>query len=518
MSRLRPLSSALLSLGLLLAGQSALPAAGATPEPGAGQTPSPAPPAAAVRPQNWGSCSQFLTDTSDIPTAQCTTVSVPLDYANPGGAQAKLAVIKVPATGRRVGSLLVNPGGPGASAVDMVAGLASDLGNSDVSRDFDLVGFDPRGVGHSTPQLRCRTDAQFDAFRREPMVDYSPAGVAHIEQLYRQLAQQCVDRMGTGFLANVGTASAARDMDMVRQALGEDQINYLGYSYGTELGTAYLEAFGGHVRSMVLDGAIDPTVGPVEENINQMAGFQTAFNDYAKDCARSAACPLGTDPAQFVNRYHALIDPLAAKPGRTSDPRGLSYADATTGTINALYTPQHWKYLTSGLLGLKRGTDAGDLLLLADDYEGRDKNGHYDNDQDAFNAVRCVDAPTPTDAATWVSADQRIRQAAPFLSYGQFTGNAPRDLCALWPVPATSTPHSAPRVAPGKVVVVSTTHDPATPYQAGVNLASQLGAPLITYDGTQHTTVFNGDQCVDTAVTRYFVAGTSPPTSLRCQP
>jgi hypothetical protein len=268
---------------------------------------------------------------------------------------------------------------------------------------------------------------------------------------------------------------------------------------------------------MVLDGAIDPTVGPVQENISQMAGFQTAFNDYAKDCARSPACPLGTDPSQFVDRYHALVNPLVTKPGHTSDPRGLSYADATTGTINALYTPQHWKYLTSGLLGLQRGTDAGDLLVLADDYEDRDKNGHYSNDQDAFNAIRCVDAPTPTDVATWVSADQQIRQAAPFLSYGQFTGNAPRDLCALWPVPATSTPHTAAPVAPGKVVVVSTTHDPATPYQAGVNLARQLGGPLITYDGTQHTAVFNGDQCVDTAVTRYFVAGTLPPASLQCR-
>jgi pimeloyl-ACP methyl ester carboxylesterase len=491
--------------------------AGATPEPGAGQTPTPAPPAAAVRPQNWGGCGQFLPDTSDVPTAQCTTVSVPVDYANPGGAQAKLAVIKVPATGRRIGSLLVNPGGPGASAVDMVAGMAADLEGTDIARDFDLVGFDPRGVGHSTPQLRCRTDAEFDAFRREPMVDYSPAGVAHIEQLYRQLAQQCVDRVGTPFLANAGTASGARDMDVVRQALGDDQINYLGYSYGTELGTAYLEAFGGRVRAMVLDGAIDPTVDPVEENVNQMAGFQTAFNDYAADCTRSAACPLGTDPAQFVNRYHALVDPLVARPGRTKDPRGLSYADATTGTINALYTPAHWKYLTSGLLGLQRGTDAGDLLVLADDYEDRDKNGHYGNDQDAFNAVRCVDAPTPTDSATWISADQRIRRAAPFLSYGQFTGNAPRDLCALWPVPATLRPHPAPPVAPGKAVVVSTTHDPATPYQAGVSLARQLGAPLITYDGTQHTAVFNGDPCVDTAVVRYFVAGTLPPASLQCR-
>ncbi|ETW21686.1 hypothetical protein MGAST_24395, partial [Mycobacterium gastri 'Wayne'] len=188
----------------------------------------------------------------------------------------------------------------------------------------------------------------------------------------------------------------------------------------------------------------------------------------------------------------------------------------TTGTINALYTPQHWKYLTSGLLGLQRGTAADDLLALADDYYGRDREGHYDNDQDAFNAIRCVDAPAPTDAASWVSADQQFRQAAPFLSYGQFTGFAPRDLCALWPVPATSTPHAAAPASPGKVVVVSTTHDPATPYQAGVDLARQLGAALITYDGTQHTAVFDGNDCVDTAVVRYFLELTLPPANLRC--
>src|SRR5690242_15185354 len=157
MSRRRPLSSALLSLGLLVAGPSALPVAGATPEPGAGQTPSPAPPPVAAAPQNWGGCEQFDVDNSDLPTAKCTTVSVPVDYANPGGAQAKLAVIRVPATGPRIGSLLINPGGPGASAVDMVAAMASDLQGTDITRDFDLVGFDPRGVGHSTPALRCRT-------------------------------------------------------------------------------------------------------------------------------------------------------------------------------------------------------------------------------------------------------------------------------------------------------------------------------------------------------------------------
>ncbi|QUR69811.1 alpha/beta hydrolase [Mycobacterium spongiae] len=519
MLRLRPLSSALLSLGLLLGmpAGAPLPVAGATPELDPGPTPSPSAPTAA-RQQGWGACNGFIGHIGHLPTAQCATVSVPVDYDRPGGAHANLAVIRVPASGQRMGALFLNPGGPGASAVDMVAAMAPAISGTAISRHFDLVGFDPRGVGHSTPALRCRTDAEFDAYRRDPMVDYSPAGVAHIEQVHQRIAQGCIDRMGVSFLANIGTASTARDMDLVRQALGDEQINYLGYSYGTELGTAYVERFGDHVRAMVLDGAIDPTVDPIEENINQMAGFQTVFNDYAANCARSTACPLGTDPAQWVNRYHALVDPLVETPGRTSDPRGLSYADATTGTVNALYTPQHWKFLTSGLLGLQRGTDAGDLLLLADDYDGRDPNGHYSNNQDAFNAIRCVDAPTPTDPAAWVSADQRLRQAAPFLSYGSFTGSAPRDLCAVWPVPATSTPHPASPAAPGKVVVVSTTHDPATPYQAGVDLARQLGGPLITFDGAQHTAVFDGNQCVDTAVVRYFVEGVVPPANVHCRP
>src|ERR1700759_1387841 len=181
-----------------------------------------------------------------------------------------------------------------------------------------------------------------------------------------------------------------------------------------------------------------------------------------------------------------------------------------TGTVNALYTPRFWQYLTSGLLGLQRGTDAGDLLLLADDYQHRDESGHYKNLQDAFAAIRCVDAPYPTAPAVWADADRQIRDAAPFMEYGTFTGYAPRDLCAMWPVPATSTPHPATAPGPGKVVVVSTTHDPATPYQAGVDLAGQLGADLITFEGTQHTVTFNGNECVDGAVTRYLGDGTAP--------
>nr|WP_308170584.1 alpha/beta hydrolase [[Mycobacterium] fortunisiensis] len=464
----------------------------------------------------WGSCASWVQDPAAIPTAQCGTVAVPVEWdaagdpANPQGAQAQLAVIRIPATGDRIGALFVNPGGPGASAVNTVAGMGAALAGSPLTDHFDLVGFDPRGVGHSTPQLRCRTDAEIDAYRRESLTDYSPAGVAHIEDVYRQFAQQCLDRMGAPFLANIGTASAARDMDAVRAALGENQINYLGFSYGTQLGAAYAEQFGDRVRTMVLDGAVNPSLDPITKNARQLAGFQKAFDAYAADCAESADCPLGADPTQFVSRYHQLIDPLVSAPAVTSDPRGLSYADAITGTGNALYSARYWPYLTSGLLGLARGTDAGDLLLLADDYWHRDDSGQYQPLQDAFNAIRCVDAPFPTDPAVWAEADRRNRAAAPFLAYGEFTGYAPRDLCALWPVPATSAPHPVTGPGPGKVVVVSTTGDPATPYQAGVELARQMGAALISFEGTQHTVVFNGDACVDTAVLNFFLTQTSP--------
>ena len=182
-----------------------------------------------------------------------------------------------------------------------------------------------------------------------------------------------------------------------------------------------------------------------------MAGFQTAFDDYAADCAQSAGCPLGTDPAQFVNRYHQLVDPLVNQPGTDSDPRGLSYQDAITGTVNALYSQRYWQYLTSGLLGLQRGTDAGDLLLLADDYQNRDAVGPLPE--------LCRTRSTRSAASTRRTRPTRrcgppptggSAQAAPFLEYGTFTGFAPRDICAIWPVPATSTPHPAASPGPGQ--------------------------------------------------------------------
>ena len=241
-------------LAILPVSAIACPAAWASPEGESNQQYGQPPP--------WGSCERGSVTSPSIPTAQCGTVSVPVDYAKPEGAQAQLAVIRIPASGDRIGVLVVNPGGPGASAVDTVASMGASLADTDIMRRFDLVGIDPRGVGHSTPELRCRTDAEFDAFRREPMADYSPEGVAHIEALNAQFADECAQRMGAEFLANVGTASSARDMDVGARGAGRepDQLSRLLLRHRT--GRGLCRAYPDRVRAMVLDGAVDPSLDP----------------------------------------------------------------------------------------------------------------------------------------------------------------------------------------------------------------------------------------------------------------
>ncbi|WP_072688449.1 alpha/beta hydrolase [Rhodococcus marinonascens] len=461
---------------------------------------------------DWGSCDGYSTDGSPLgDNLDCAKVTVPNDYANPGGATVHIAVSRSKATGDKVGSLLVNPGGPGASGI----GLASVADGTDLEERFDVIGFDPRGIGASTPQVACLTAAEADAKRKENDVDMSPAGIARIEAENREYANNCAERTGVDVLAHVGTYDVVRDMDVIRAVLGDEKLNYLGYSYGTRLGSTYAETFPGNVRAMVLDGALDPEQDPTEEVILQGAGFQDAFDAFAAECMQQADCALGNDPAQAIARFRALVDPLIDQPAATTDPRGLSYGDAITGVQQALYTPNLWGLLRGGLESLESGT--GDsLLTLADLYEGRSNDGTYSNLNDAFTAIRCVDDPPVTDPAVVGEADTRFRQVAPFLDDGRGTGNAPLDTCAFWPVPNTGTPHTI--VAPGipPVVVVSTTEDPATPYQAGVDLAKQMNGVLVTNRGTQHTVVLNGKACVDDAVTDYLADLTVPPADLTC--
>ncbi len=460
---------------------------------------------------SWGSCADFETDGPLASALECARVTVPVDYDDPDGATAQIAISRSPATGDRIGSLLVNPGGPGASGLSM----ANVADMTDLAERFDVVGFDPRGVGASTPQVRCLTDAEFDADRADPKVDMSPEGVARVESVNAAYAAKCAERTGADFLEHVGTHEVVRDMDVIRSVLGDEQLTFLGFSYGTRIGAEYAETFPGNVRAMVLDGAVDPEQDPVEETVLQAAGFQQAFDDFAANCATVDRCPLGSDPAQAVARFRALVDPLVERPAETTDPRGLGYQDAITGVQQALYSPQLWGALRSGLTALADGK--GDsLLMLADQYQGRDDDGAYSNINDAFNAIRCVDDPPVTDRTVVDAGDTAYRKAAPFLDDGRGTGAAPLDACAFWPVPSSAKPHAvdAPGLAP--VVVVSTTQDPATPYQAGVDLAKQLGASLITYRGTQHTVVLNGEACVDDPVVAYLIDLAIPAPDLTC--
>jgi pimeloyl-ACP methyl ester carboxylesterase len=466
-------------------------------------------------PIQWAPCQAAPSDESRIPPgAECGMLSVPVDYAKPDGDVAQIAMIRFKATGEKIGSLIINPGGPGESGVEAAASMVATLPQT-VRDRFDLVGFDPRGVANSTPAVWCNSDADNDRLRADPQVDYSPEGVAHIESETKAFVQRCVDKMGKEFLANVGTTNVVKDLDAMRAALGDEKLTYLGYSYGTRIGAGYAEAYPQNVRAMILDGAVDPNADPIEANIRQAAAFQQAFDDYAADCATDPSCPLGTDPAKATDLYRSMVDPLVENPAKTKDPRGLSHSDAIVGTILPLYSPSLWRHLTQALTELKDGT--GDTMLtLADLYMGRDAEGHYNNSTDVRVAVNCVDEPDVTDRAKIVEEDRRVREVAPFMSYGEFTGHAPLGTCAFWPVPPTNEPHEINVSGLPPILVVSTTNDPATPYQAGVDLARQLGGTMVTFDGTQHTVVFQGNTCIDDIAARYLVDVTVPPPDTRC--
>ena len=466
-------------------------------------------------PIQWSSCKSAPSDgTRILAGAECGMLSVPVDYSKPDGDVAQLQMIRFKATGQKIGSLVINPGGPGESGVESAAAMAPTLPQS-VRERFDLVGFDPRGVANSTPAVWCNSDADNDRLRADPTVEYTPEGVAHIEKENKEFVQRCVDKVGKEFLANAGTFNVAKDLEAIRVGLGDEKLTYLGYSYGTRIGALYAEAYPDKVRAMILDGAVDPNADQIEEEIRQAAAFQKAFDNFAADCASRPDCPLGTDPAKAVDVYHSLVNPLVEHPAKTQDPRGLSYSDAVVGTILPLYSPSLWQHLTRALSELKDGK--GDKMLsLADLYMGRDANGHYNNSTDVRVAVNCMDKPHITDRAKVVDEDRRTRVAAPFMSYGEFTGLAPLDTCAFWPIPATGNQHEIKVNGLPPILVVSTTNDPATPYKAGVDLAAQLGGALLTFEGTQHTVVFQGNTCIDDIAARYLVDVTVPPPNTRC--
>lgn len=472
----------------------------------------------------WEGCADYAMSEYDAEVLeadglQCTRLVVPLDYAKPDGDQIRIGVLRKPATSRadRVGALVINPGGPGAAGLSTAASLAE--ANETLAARFDFVGFDPRGVGSSEPTVECLTDEEMDAERAEDdELDVSPEGVAKQNEESKDFAAKCAERTeeGAAMLANVGTRDVVKDIDVLRSALGDEKLTYLGYSYGTRIGSTYAETFPGNVRALVLDGALDPTKNAVEEVVAQGAGFQKAFEDFVAWCVEREDCALGGDRGAALANFHELVRPLGQNPVEVGDGRRLSYEDATTGVVQALYSQDMWQHLNTGLNEVKQNEGAT-LMSLADIYLQRDPDGTYSTTQDAFTAVRCVDDPRVTDPNVAAEVSREYKEAAPFLD----DGNPPApvlDPCAYWPAPNTSEPHLPNVQGLPEVLVISTTGDPATPYQAGVALAEALGGGLLTYEATQHTVFLQGNDCVDEAGVAYLTELKLPAEGTRCTP
>ncbi|MFS8104453.1 alpha/beta hydrolase [Lentzea alba] len=466
----------------------------------------------------WQECSSFATTGSSKDAygskrdVECTRLQVPLDYAKPDADTITIGVLRWKATGQKIGSLLINPGGPGASGMAAAASMVGEYRKSELGGRFDLIGFDPRGIGASEPAVRCLTGPERDADRLDLDLDTSPAGIAQTEQENKAYAEKCSagTKFGASMLANMGTRDVVKDMDVLRSALGDAKLSYVGYSYGTRIGTEYAETFPQNVRALILDGAVDPAQDQGQSTVAQARGFQRSFDEFAKWCREKGDCALGDDANAS---FRQLTLPLIEKPVAVGN-RKLSYNDAITATIQALYSEQLWPLLQQGLEELKAGKGTM-LLRLADIYLDRDEQGNYSTITDAFNAVHCVDDARVTDKNAMVEVAKQYKAAAPFLDDGNPPGAA-LDACAFWPVPVTGRTGVPKADGIPPLLVISTTGDPATPYEAGVNLAKQLNSRLLTFEGEQHTVFLQGVQCVDAAGVKYLIDQTLPADGTRC--
>ena len=449
---------------------------------------------------------------------ECTTVRVPLDYANPGAKAITLSVIRHNASDRkhRIGSLLVNPGGPGGSGIDY-AMSAEFIVTPAVLRKFDIVGFDPRGVGKSTP-LWCLTGPETDKF---VAADGSPSTpvqeVEYIDQS-KLLARRCSERAGT-LLPFVGTIDAAKDLDILRSVLGDKQLNMLGKSYGTLLGATYAHLFPQNVGRLVLDGAVDPTVSFEEMNIQQAKAFERALKEYLdkyiSDCKATGECPFGTTHDEALSSIDELIATSDSEPLPSKSKRPVTQSEVILGILSSLYdSDRGWTSLTSALTTAVQG-DGTLLLELADFYVDRGPDGKYEiNSNEIGYAVNCIDK------------DQRLtmdqaRKEAKILSktsptFGQYLAWSSLP-CNYWPVPSKPIPVPLSAAGSAPILVVGTTRDPATPVQWAKGLASQLQTGhLLVFNGDGHTAYTRGSACIDAAVDGYLLTGKLPRAGQVC--
>jgi pimeloyl-ACP methyl ester carboxylesterase len=449
---------------------------------------------------HWKSCDN----------GQCATLSVPLDESRPFGPQVKLALAMEPAKkpDERIGSLLINPGGPGAPGTDFVKPVATELPEAITDR-FDIVGWDPRGTGASDP-VDCgkKLDYLFD-------VDTAPADAAESAALSaasQRFANAC-EAGSPNLLPHIASIDTVHDMDRIRAALGDDKLTYAGFSYGTYLGALYAEHYPDHVRALLLDGAIDPSVSVDDVQIQQAQGFEASLGTFLRSCARDTSCAYhhGGDPKAALDALRARIarTPMKGGAGRTLGPSQLDIALAAP-----LYSGSGgYKVLATALSKADHG-DPSALLELFDEYVTRNPDGTYSTEWPAFLAISCADGPNLSPAAA-AALQVRAAQAAPYFGASNVGLSLP---CSYWPVPpvnAAPTPVSAPSAPP--VVVVGTTGDPATPIEWAQGLAGELGdARLVTVDGSTHTSSLEANPCLDAANVAYLVHLRPPKVGLRC--
>ncbi len=447
---------------------------------------------------------------------QCSVLTVPIDYAVPSSGSTQVSVIRLRSTdpSQRVGSLVLNPGGPGGSGVDYVRAARAVIDDA-VRQKFTIVGFDPRGVASSDP-IACIDDKQTDTFVAADGTPDTPTEIGLVETLAKQFADSCKAN-SPKLYGHVDTRSVARDMDVLRAALGDEKLNYFGASYGTYLGATYADLFPSRVGRMVLDGAIDPTLSNVELTRTQGQGFEIAFDRFAQDCSKQPDCPLPTGKQRAIDAMVKFFAKLDRTPLPTNDgQRPLTEALAENAVLSYLYVPpSDWDRLRAGLAAAFAG-DGSELLGMLDERIARDGSGHYvDNSTAALYAVNALDRPDRPTTAQWqVLADQ---WAVTEPIFGRFFawGSLP---FSYWGVPATNTPHAISAPGSGPILVVGTTYDPATPYPWAQALAKQLSrGVLLTRVGDGHTAYGMGSACIDQGIDQYLVTGVTPPVDTVCR-
>lgn len=443
----------------------------------------------------------------------CTDVTAPLDWEDPSKGEITLSVVRHRAEGTPVGSLLTNPGGPGASGVDLILNSLDFAVGADLIENFDVIGFDPRGVGASTA-VTCYDAPEMDDYLYG--IPSAARGTAEWESelldSHKSFAEAC-DANSDGILPYITTINAARDMDLIRAVLGDKQLNYLGYSYGTFLGATYAKLYPEKAGRLVLDGAIDPAVPGLEVGATQALGFESALRAYMQDCLDSGECPFNGTIDEAMADLGALLASVDSTPLKSGDGRMLGADSLMTAIIAALYSQDSWGYLTQALDEALQG-DPTSAFFLADFYNGRENGAYTDNSAEAFRAYNCMDYPVENDPAAEAATNAKIAAGAPTIA-PYWTGP---DSCSVWPYPPTGTRGEIKAEGAGPILVIGTTNDPATPYEWSESLAKQLEeGVLITRVGEGHTGYNKGNACVDDAVEAFLLDDVVPEDGLRCE-